>query len=132
MRLRRADRITIDALGFDLRPAPTFDRVVDPNDQFTTRSKGRAQHSQQHLSGSKRRPTRAIEHAVIILIALVLAVARHAQTSGDGPFADGQNGADQQGLGAFPNLVGEKRRKFYNHRQQLGRQYWHTEDLSWR
>jgi hypothetical protein len=32
----------------------------------------------------------------------------------------------------FPNGLGEKRREFYNQGQQLGRQYGHMEDLSWR
>src|SRR5262245_23559372 len=83
MRLRRANRISLDSFSLDLLSAPAFDRVVDANDQFTTRRKGPDQYSQQHLRGPERRPSRTIEHAMIVLKALVLAVACHTQTGGD-------------------------------------------------
>ncbi|HEY8459120.1 MAG TPA: hypothetical protein VIM99_02000 [Blastocatellia bacterium] len=59
---------------------------------------------------------------MIVLKALVLALARHAQAGGDGSFANGQNSPDQQVFCALPNLFGEKRRELYNQARQLGRQ----------
>src|SRR5215475_3924841 len=128
MRLRRANRIAIDPFGLDLLSAPAFDRVVDPDDQFATRSESHDRHSQQYSGSLKRRPTRAIEHTVIILKALVLAVARHTQASGDSAFADGENCADQQCLSIIPDGLGKKRLKIYDQRQQFGRQCRHNED----
>src|SRR5215813_13823899 len=85
--VRGANRVAVDAFGFDLLPAAAFDRVVNPDDQFAPRSDGRDQHSQQHLRGLKRRPPRAIEHTMIALKALVLTVACHAQIGSDSSFA---------------------------------------------
>src|SRR5215813_508481 len=130
--VRGANRVPVDSLGFDLMPAAAFDRVVDPDDQFAARRKGRDQNSQQHLSGLKRRPSRAIEHSMIVLKALVLTVARHAQTGGDSSFSDSENGPDQQGFRVFPDRFGEKRRELYNQGQQFGRQCWHQKDSFWR
>src|SRR5262245_26989108 len=132
MRLRRANRIAIDSFSLDLLPAPAFDRIVDADDQFTTRRKGPDQHSQQHLRGPERRPSRTIEHTMIVLKSLVLAVACHTQTGSDSSFADGQNGPDQQGFGALPNRFGEKRSELYNQGQQFGRQCKHSKDSFWR
>jgi hypothetical protein len=109
MRLRGANRIAIDAFSLDLRSAPAFDRVVNPDDQFAAWSKGRDQYSEQHLRSPQRRPSRTIEHAMIVLKALVLAVACHTQTGRDSAFADGQNSPNQQGFRALPNRFGEKR-----------------------
>src|SRR5262245_3305099 len=132
MRLRRANWIAIDSFSLDLRPATAFDRVVDPDDQFATRRKGRDQYSQQHLSSLKRRPSRAIEHTMVDLKALVLALACHTQTGSDSSFADGQNSPNQQGFRALPNWFGEKRRELYNQGQQFGRQCRHEKDSFWR
>jgi hypothetical protein len=55
--------------------------------------------------------------------------ANNAQASRDRAFASGKKSPDQQRFGVFPNGLGEQRREFYNQRQQLGRQYWHMEDL---
>lgn len=59
---------------------------------------------------------------MIILKALVLALARHTQTSGDSAFADGENCADQQGLSIIPDGLGKKRLKIYDQWQQFGMQ----------
>src|SRR5215510_3115826 len=52
MRLRRANRIAIDPFGLDLCPAPAFDGVIDPDDQFATRSESLARHAQAGGDGS--------------------------------------------------------------------------------
>src|SRR5215475_4497447 len=131
MRLRRANRITIDSFSLDLLSAAAFDRIVEADDQFTTRCKCLDQHLQQHMREPERRPSRTIEHSMIVLEALVLAIARHTKTCRDSAFANGQNGSDQQGFRALPNQFGEKRRKLYNQWQQLGRQCGHMKDSFW-
>jgi hypothetical protein len=101
------------SFSLDLIPASAFDRVINTDDQFTTRRKGPDQHSQRHLRGPERRPSRTIERAMTVLKALVLAVACRTQTGRDSSTASGQNGPDQQGFGGLPNRFVEKRRELY-------------------
>jgi hypothetical protein len=58
VRVGRANRVSVDAFGLDLRSAPPFDRVVDPDDQLAAGSESRGKHSQQHLRDSKARRSR--------------------------------------------------------------------------
>jgi hypothetical protein len=48
----------------------------------------------------------------MILKALVMAVASHAQASGDGTMANGKDRLDPQSLGIFPDRLGKKRLSF--------------------
>jgi hypothetical protein len=57
---------------------------------------------------------------VIILEALVIAFAHHAQASSHGSFANCQNRANQQGLSIFPDGPGKQRLKLYDEGQQFG------------
>jgi hypothetical protein len=69
---------------------------------------------------------------MIVLKMTLLALAHDAQASCDRAFASGKQSPDQQRFGVFPNGLGEQWREFYDQWQQLGRQYGHREDLSWR
>jgi hypothetical protein len=64
----------------------------------------------------------------MILKAPVMAVAPHAQASGDGATANSTDSADQLLLGIFPDQLGKKRLKLYDSRQKFGRQCRHNED----
>jgi pyruvate,water dikinase len=54
--------------------------------------------------------------------AFLLAQPHDTQTSGHSSSAKRQDGSDQQDFGMLPDRLGEQGRKFYNQRQQLGRQ----------
>lgn len=96
MRTGRTNRGAVDPPGFDFLPASPLGRIVQTHDQFAFRDEDCDNQSQQHLAGFDGRPSRPVQDSIKVLKVLFLALAHHAQASGDGPFAGNQNGPDQQ------------------------------------
>src|SRR5215510_762199 len=132
MRMGRSHRVTVDPFGFDFGATPPLDRVVNPKDEFPFRRERGDQQAQQDLASRQSRPSRSIQDSMIALKMDLLAHAHHAQARRNRAFASGKKSPDQQHFDVFPNGLGEQRRELYNQWQQLGRQYRHPEDLSWR
>src|SRR5262249_803836 len=122
VRVRGANRIAVDPFGLDLLAAPSFDRVVDPNDQFAAGRKSGDQQAQQDPARAQRRPSRPVQDPMVVDEAFLLAQPHDTQTSGHSSSAKRQDGSDQQDFGMLPDRLGEQGRKLYNQRQQLGRQ----------
>src|SRR5262245_7987767 len=101
-------------------------------DEFPFRRECGDQQAQQDLASRQSRPSRSIQDSMIVLKMDLLALAHHAQAGCDRAFAGGKKRPDQQHFDVFPNRLGEQWREFYNQAQQLGRQYRHPEDISWR
>jgi hypothetical protein len=128
----RSHWVTVDPFGFDFGAAPPLDRVINPKDEFPFRRERGDQQSQQDLASRQSSPSRSIQDSMIVLKMDFLALAHHAQASCDRAFASGKKSPYQKHFDVFPNGLGEQWREFYNQWQQLGRQYRHPEDLSWR
>src|SRR5262245_4081972 len=132
VRMRGTNRIAVDPFGFDLFPAPSFDRVVDPNHQFAAWRKSGAQQAQQDAARRQGRPARPIQDPMVVDETFRLAQPHDAQASGHSSSAKRQDRSDHQDFGMFPDRLGEQGRKLYNQRQQLGRQCLQFEVLSWK
>jgi hypothetical protein len=130
--MRGTNRIAVDPFGFDLFPAPSFDRVVDPDHQFAAWRKSGNQQAQQDAAHRQGRPASPIQDPVVVDETFLLAQPHDPQTSGHSSSAKLQDCSGHQDFGMFPNRIGEQGRKFYNLRQQLGRQCLQFEDLSWK
>jgi hypothetical protein len=66
VRVRRADRIAVDALGRDALAAPALDRVVDAKNYRPARHEGVEQQAQQQAGGDPPAPSRAAEDAMVV------------------------------------------------------------------
>ena len=76
--------------------------------------KARDQQPQQEVTRGQGRPTRTIQDPVIVDETLLLAQPHDTQARRHRAFARGENCADQQDFGVFPDGLGKERRKLYN------------------
>jgi hypothetical protein len=75
----RANRIAIDAPGFDLLPPAAFDGVIEPEHKgFSPRGENGEHEPKQEATGFERRPSGAIKHAVIGLKVRLIGFAHEA------------------------------------------------------
>src|SRR5262249_52298661 len=126
----RSDRIAITTYTFDLPAAPALDRVISANDDGARPE--RDDQAEQNFGRGQGIPPSAIEDPMVVLKMLLIAQADHAQTGRDRAVASLKQSPKQERFSMFPSRLGKKRLENYNQIQQLGRQCWHMEDLSWR
>jgi len=114
MRMARTHRVAVDALGFDLRPAPAFHRWIQCTDDRPLGHEGLHQELQQRAAQRPARPNRAAEHPMVSLKLSLLAQAHDAQHGRHRAPAGGQDRAQQQHLRVLPDAIGKVRRKRLN------------------
>src|SRR5207302_1463280 len=96
---RRADRVAVAAAGLDLTAAAAFDGVVGSQDDRPVLGDEEADDQpQEDATGHAGRPRRAVEGAVVVGEVGLVAFAHDAQGGGDGSWAFGEPGADDEDL----------------------------------
>src|SRR4029078_2554781 len=103
MPMAGADRIAIDACRRDLRPAPPFDRFIDPHDNWTRGGERRNKQSQEDTTCSQTRPDGAVEHAIIALELGQMRQANGTQRGTGHPSSWRQYGSDEEHLDVTPH-----------------------------
>src|SRR5918997_3112860 len=131
MSIGGADRIAVDALGFDVLAAAALDGVIQAEDHRTGLCEGVDQQAQQQPGRLASTPAGAVEHAMIVDEVTLAAEAGDTQDAGHGALAGCQDSADEQDLGMAPGPVAKERGKGYNDRGEAGGQVQHG-GVSWR
>ena len=86
-------------LALILSPRRRWGGVIQAKDDRPGGGEGLQQQAEQVMARGQRRPGRTIQHPMIILVARLRGQPTDAQSRGDGAFAGGENGPDQEHLG---------------------------------
>jgi hypothetical protein len=106
-----ADRVAVDPLGGDLRPAAPLQRLVDPQEQRAGGHEGGHQQPEQNAAGGQAGPARPVEHPMVAPEAPVLRQAHDPQGRRDRAPAGGEEGTGEQNQGVLPDAAGEQWRE---------------------
>ncbi len=131
MTMARAHWVTINSFGVDLRAAPPFNSVINPNNDWPGGREGLDQQVQQHPAQRPARPDRAVQDTMVSLEMAFGAQPHNPQDRGYRALARGQHGAQKQHLGMLPYDIGKVRCKFANQVKIVGGQGRHWQS-SWR
>ena len=102
MTMRRADRVSVDTAGMDLRSPSSLDGVVEANDNRASRHQTVDEHLNQTASDPAAGPTVPIQDAVVVGKVPGLLQTHHAQSGSDGAMTGGENGPNDQDQNVLP------------------------------
>src|SRR4051794_34231717 len=114
MRIRRADRVTIDAASANSGSPASLDGVIEPEHQRSAGGKGGQQHTKQDEAGMATIPDGTVQNPMIVLKMKLVGQAHHSQSTCNSSLARGQNGPNQQNLRTTPDTLGKERRSILN------------------
>src|SRR4030095_5810881 len=123
MRIRRADRIAIDAASADFGSPAFLGCVIEPQHEWPRRDKGGQQHTKQDETGMTTTPDGAVQNPVIILKLTLVAQTHHTQSTGDGSLTGSENGPDQKNICTAPDTLAKQWTKRKDDERQLR---WHS------
>src|SRR5215213_2712941 len=106
MRVGRANRIAVDALGSNLLPVASLQCLIDAYDQRISFGHERLhQQSQQHTARLLTRPASAVENPVVAVESLLLIQAHRAQGGANSSASRSEDRACHEHLNMAPDAL---------------------------